>query len=400
LEHPDRPRRAGVGRHTLAVHAGREAPERVFPLVPPLYQSTVFVFDDLDEVDAVFDGRMAGYSYSRLGNPNADQLARAVAELEGLPAGVSTSSGMAAIHAALWACLTPERRRIVTAEGIYGGTYYLFEEVLRPSGIDVAYVPVDDLERLRRAVDRETAVLYAESMSNPNLRVADLPALGEIASRAGARFVVDNTFATPCLVRPAEHGAEIVVHSATKFLDGHHNALAGVAVGSKDLVDRMRRFNGVTGGTIDPFCAWLVLRGLRTLAVRVERQSATALALAGKLIAHPAVKAVHYPGLAGHPDHAVALRLFLGGFGSILSFDLGAMPPAERFMQALRIIRFAPSLGGFDTTIMHPGLTSHRSVPRAAREAAGIGDGLIRMSVGCEDQTDLWDDITQGLEAK
>jgi len=383
---------------TLAVHAGGAYPEALNPLAPPLYQTSVFTHDDLDLVDAVFAGRAGGYSYSRLANPNTDHLARAVSDLEGGEAGFCAASGMAAVNAAVHACLTPERRRLVAAEDLYGGTFTLFEEVLRPWGVDVEYVPAGDLDRVRSAA-RGAALLYFESVTNPTLRVADLPQLVRIARSAGARLVVDNTFPSPYGLQPLKHGADLVVHSATKFLDGHHQATAGAGAGCRDLVDVARRYVTLTGATLDPFCAWLVLRGVRTLGVRQDRQQANALALARWLEGRREVVRTWYPGLSSHPDHETAAGLLRHGYGAMLSFDVGTLDAARRLVHTVRLVRFATSLGGFDTTISHPVLTSHRGVPRERLERLGIGEGLIRVSVGCEDLEDIISDFEQALEA-
>ena len=385
------------GPNTTAAHAGGRPPRGIRAGAPPIYQSSVFTFDDLATVDAVFDGRQAGYSYSRVANPNNDQLASAVAQLEGVPTGEAAASGMAAVHAALRACLTADRRRIVAADDIYGGTYQLFEGVLRPEGLEVVYVPLVDHDRLRAAATPDTAVIYVESISNPLLRVAELDPLAEIAASCGAALVVDNTFASPYIFQPARHGADLIVHSATKFLGGHHDGLAGVVVGRPELVAKAAQYNTVTGATLDPFCAWLLLRGLRTLGLRLARASDNAAALAEHLRGRGQVTQVYYPGLAEHPDHRVAAAQFRRGFGPMLSFDLGCQAAAAAFVQGLRLIQFAPSLGGYDTTISHPVLTSHRGVPAERRAAMGVTGGLIRMSVGCEDLADLHADIDQAL---
>ncbi len=394
---PDSRRRPGD--NTVAAHAGGVPAGRVSAGAPPIYQSSVFLFSTLERVDDVFDGRVQDYSYSRVSNPNTDQLAAAVAELERAPAGMAAASGMAAIHAAIRACLTPERRHIVAADDIYGGTYSLFEEVLKPEGITITYVPSADLDGIATACGADTAALFFESISNPVLRVPDISRIATIASAAGTHLVVDNTFASPAVSRPYELGAALVVHSATKFLAGHHDALAGVVAGASGLVARAARYNMIVGGTLDPFCAWLVLRGVRTLGLRMERQCRNALELAGRLERRPEVVAVHYPGLGSHPDCSIVQRALPCGFGAMLSFDLGDLSRAQSFVRGLSLVQFAPSLGGYDTTISHPVLTSHRGVPPARRAAMGIGDGLIRMSVGCEDLEDLWADLERGLRA-
>jgi cystathionine beta-lyase/cystathionine gamma-synthase len=361
-----------------------------------VYETTVFTFQDLDLADQVFAGSAQGYSYSRLGNPNTDHLARAVAALEGAEAGFCAASGMAAVHAALQACLTPQETRVVAADELYGGTFTLFEEILRPWGVEVQYVQPADIEAVRRAVDG-AAVLYLESVSNPTLRVADLEALGRIARDAGARLIVDNTFPSPYGLRPLDYGASLVVHSATKFLDGHHQATAGVGAGDRELVDRAWHYVKVTGSTLDPFCAWLVLRGIRTLGIRLDRQMTSAAALARWLDCRPGVKKVWYPGLNSHPDYEVAVRLLKRGAGAVLSFDLGSLDAARRFVSGLSLVRFATSLGGFDTTVSHPVFTSHRGVPAERRERMGVGEGLIRVSVGCEELQDLVSDFDRAL---
>jgi len=393
----ERLRSAGWGDHTVAAHCGAGQARNVTAGAPPIYQSSVFTFDDLDQVDAVFDGRTAGYSYSRVANPNLDQLASAVSELEGAPAAMASASGMAAVHAGLRACLGPSRRRIVAADDIYGGTYQLFEEILRPEGIEVTYVPSDDLPAIGRAAGDDCAALYFETISNPMMRVADLAAIGQIARSRGVPLMVDNTFASPYVCCPLAAGAALVVHSATKYLAGHHDAIAGVLAGDAELVGRAARYNMITGATLDPFCAWLVWRGIRTLGLRMQRSCDNAMALAQHLLSHPQVRAVHYPGLPESRDHGVAARLLRRGFGAMLSFDLGDLAAARNFVRGLRLIQFAPSLGGYDTTISHPVLTSHRGVPPTTRQAMGITDGLIRMSVGAEDAADLIADLDQAL---
>jgi cystathionine beta-lyase/cystathionine gamma-synthase len=392
------------GPNTMAAHAGQAGNSRSMHSpaagAPPIYQSSVFTFDSLEQVDDVFAGRTQGYSYSRVGNPNVDQLAAAVAQIEDAPAGMAAASGMAAITAGLRACLGPQRRRIVAADDIYGGTYSLFKEVLEPEGIEIVYVPSDRPDLAAGACTPNTAAFYFESVSNPTLRVPDLPALARVAQAAGVPLVVDNTFASPAMVKPFPLGASLVAHSATKFLAGHHDALAGVLVGQADLVARASHYNMLVGGTLDPFCAWLVLRGIRTFGVRMERQMANAASLATHLAALPMVCRVDYPGLATHPDHDVACRIGEGRFGAMLSFDLGDLDHAQTFVRSLRLIQFAPSLGGYDTTISHPVLTSHRAVPAKVRATMGIGDGLIRMSVGCEDLADIIFDLDQALACR
>jgi cystathionine beta-lyase/cystathionine gamma-synthase len=395
----DDTRRSRPGRSTRIAHAGEE-PIRSFtePLVAPIYQTTVYSYPGVDAVDDVYEGRQSGYIYSRYGMPNHRLLETALADLEGLEDGVATASGMSAITALLLGLLSAGDR-IVASNQVYGGTRNLLDRDVTRFGVEVSYVDALDLDGVRRALKRPARMLYLEGITNPTLNVLDLPALAEIARQAGVLLAVDSTFATPIHCRPAEWGADVVIHSTTKFVGGHNDVAGGVVLGSASTIETVRaqaiRFGGV-GGSFD---AWLALRGLKTLAVRMRQSSANALALAESIRDHPAVERVRYPGLDRHPQHAVARRLLSEGFGSMVSIDLaGGRAAVDRVVANLSLIKFAETLGGLGTTVVHPATTSHRSVSAERRVELEIGDGLLRFSVGIEDPTDLIEEVRAALD--
>ncbi|NUT48534.1 MAG: PLP-dependent transferase [Saccharothrix sp.] len=380
---------------TRVVHT--EAPQLTStPLSVPLYQTSGFSFRDLD---AFADGMTrpdGAFVYSRLGNPTVRALEDAVTALEGGAGALATSSGMGAINAVLLANLK-SGDHVIAQRALYGGTLALLRDMEQRWGIAVTYVGGHDPEEVRAALRPETAVLYLESIANPTGHVSDLPAL---AAAAGERVlvVVDNTFASPLLCRPFEHGADVVVHSTTKYLSGHSDVTGGVAVFADDGRYRSTWHHAIElGVTPDPFAAWLTLRGLRTLALRVRRHEHNADVLARRLAAHPAVRVVHWPGLDTHPSHAVARRV-LDGFGSSFSFDLADAEAGRAFVAALELVRLAPSLGGTETLVLHPASTSHRQLDERQLNENGITGGTIRLSVGIEDADDLWQDLAQALD--
>jgi cystathionine beta-lyase/cystathionine gamma-synthase len=388
-----------VSPGTRVAHAGEESVESLTePLVAPIYQTTVYSYPDLSAVDDVYEARQAGYIYSRYGMPNHRLLESAMTDLEGTEAGVATASGMGAITSLLFGLLSTGDR-IVASNQVYGGTRNLLNRDVTRFGIDVVYVNALDLDEVEAALDQPANMLYVEGITNPTINVLDLPALAEIAHRAGVPFVVDSTFATPLHCKPVEFGADIVIHSTTKFIGGHNDVAGGLVLGSHDVIERVRqqaiRFGAIGG----PFDAWLVLRGLKTLAVRMRQSSASALALAEALEGHPAVDRVRYPGLENHPQHEIADRVLHDGFGSMLSIDLvGGREAVDRVVRSLRTIKFAETLGGLGTTVVHPATTSHRSVDPATRAELEIGDGLLRFSIGIEGQEDLIAEVTQALD--
>ncbi|MFJ8694978.1 trans-sulfuration enzyme family protein [Streptomyces roseolilacinus] len=382
---------------TLAVHPPRVPITRSTPLGVPLHQGHVFSFDSAEAMADAFRSPDT-FVYSRLGNPTVRALEDAVARLEGGTAALSYASGMGAINGLLLGLLSTGDH-VVAQRCLYGGTYAVLDDLAARWGVEVTYVSGADPEEVRRALRPETRLLYLETIANPTTRVSDLPALIAVATEAGVPSAVDNTFASPLLCRPIEYGAAVVIHSATKYLAGHADVLGGIAVfKDPDLYDRIRHYAIEQGAVTDPFAAWLTLRGLQTLPLRIERQSASAATLAGRLAAHPAVAAVRHPALAGHPDHAVARRLLPRGGGGVVSFDLaGGREAGRAFIEGVRLAALTASLGDVKTLVMHPASTSHRQLDAAALDAAGIGPGTVRMSVGIEHVEDLWADLEQAL---
>ena len=391
----DRP----AGFSTRAIRAAHRVP-RVDqrPTSVPIYQTVTFASDDAAELGAVLTDEQPGYAYSRIDNPTVAALASAIAELEGGEAGYALASGMAAVHAAL-VSLVSAGDRIVATRASYGTTRSLFG-VLRRLGVTTELVDVTDLPAVDAALAAApTRILYAETIANPTIVVADHAALAEIAHRHGALYVVDNTFASPYLCRPLELGADLVVESATKYLSGHGDVLAGVVSGRRALVQEVRALQVDTGASLAPNSAFLVLRGIATLALRMERHAATAGALAAWLERQDGVSRVYHPSLASHPQHEVAMRQLAAG-GGMLAFELaGGRSAGEAFIDALAIPELTASLGGVFTMVVHPPSTTHRQLDDDALAGAGIGPGLLRCSVGLEDLDDLVADFERGLIA-
>lgn len=383
---------------TVALHADASSPEEAgSPLAPPIVQSSTFAFPGLPELDRVMSGEVGGYYYSREGNPNAQALAAVVAALEGHPCGVACASGMAALAATVLA-LAREGDHVVSAREVYGGTRTLLGEELGRLGIGTSFVPGTDADRFEAAVNSHTRLIVCETLSNPTLRLAPIPDLVEVARRRKLHLVLDNTFATPVLLQSASLGVTLTLHSATKYLAGHDDVTAGVVTGTAEQLSRIGRLVARLGASLDPFAAWLALRGLRTLPLRVERQCANAMGLARWLAGHPRVARVHYPGLPEHPQHHLAARLFGGRFGGMLSLELaGGEAAVDRMIRRLRLVRLAPSLGGVSTTVSHPLRSSHRYLPAEELEALGISGALLRVSVGIESLADLVEDFEQAL---
>jgi cystathionine beta-lyase/cystathionine gamma-synthase len=385
---------------TRTVHPPIPQPSGSKPLGVPIYQGHIFAFDGAAELAAAFDGPDAAFFYSRLGNPTVRAFADAVTDLEGGNAGLAFASGMGTISTVVLGHVRAGDH-VIAQSCLYGSTYSLMRDLAERWQVEVTFISGTDPAEVRDALRPDTKLLYLETIANPTTQVVDLPALIEAAApaRPGLISVVDNTFATPLLCRPLEHGADVVVHSATKFLGGHADILGGVAVfASAELHRRVWDYGVDLGACADPFAAWLALRGMQTLALRVERQCATARYLADRLAAHPAVSRVAYPGLPGHPDYAVAQRLLPAGGGGVLSFDLGGGREAGRtFVEAVQLCSLATSLGSVQTLMVHPASTTHRQLDAASLSAASIGEGTIRVAVGVEHRDDLWDDIEQAL---
>ena len=381
-----------------AVHAGRE-PRAREPLAPPIVQAAVHVFDDLDDYEAVASGREPGHVYGRNSNENTSMLAAAVAELEGAESGLACASGMAAIFASVLA-LAPRPAPVVVTADAYGVTLAMLRTDLAPLGYEVRVVDLHDLDATAAALPG-AALVIAETITNPLCRLTDLESICRLAGERGVPVLVDNTFATPVLCRPLELGASLVVHSATKYLGGHSDLVAGVVAGDGELVGRARERVVRTGASLGPFEAWLALRGLRTLHLRMRRHSDNAFALAHGLAGLPGVTGVHYPLLEGSPSEGLARLLLPQGAGGMLAFDLaGGRGAVQAMLTELRIVRFAASLAGVETTISYPAITSHAALAPEERLARGITPGTIRVSTGLEDPQDLLEDFTRSISPR
>jgi cystathionine beta-lyase/cystathionine gamma-synthase len=384
-----------VKQASRAVHAGREFTGRS-PLAPSISTAAVHVYDDLDDYDAVARGERPGHYYGRNSNENREMLERAVAELEGADAGLTAASGMAALYLAILA-LAPKPTTIVATRELYGGTMSLLRQDLEPAGYEAHFVDIGDLDAVRRALDGAGLVLI-ETITNPLCGVADIEAIARMARERSVRVLVDNTFATPILCRPLELGADLVMHSATKYIGGHSDLLAGVVVGGSELIAAARARSVRTGATLGPFDAWLALRGLRTLEVRMARHSENALTLARALSATPGVSKVHHPLLEGSPWAAVARRILPQGAGGMMAFDLeGGRAAVQRMISRFQMAVFAASLGGVETTISYPEITSHRSLSPGERAELGVTPGTVRVSVGIEAADDIVADFAQAI---
>lgn len=383
---------------TMAVHAGAKVIQSVTQSkVAPIFASSVWTFESLQQIDDLYDQKSSGYIYSRISNPSVEQLEQAVTTLEGGEAAAAYSSGMAAIAMSLLAEVN-NGDHVVAHQVLYGGTYSLLKNELPRLGVDVTLVDFTDLAAVEKAIQPNTKVVYLETICNPLMEVIDIAAVVRLAGKVGAKVFVDNTFASPFHCRPIAFGADVVVHSATKFLNGHSDITGGIVVGAKAFIDKVKKVGTTLGPTLSPFDAWLVLRGIKTLALRMERHSANALHLAKFLAAHPKVTAVNYPGLKSARSHKIACDQLAGGFGGMLSFTVkGDLAGARTVIEALSLVELVPSLAGPSTTTSHPGKTSHRAIPVAERESYGVGDGLIRVSVGIEDIEDIISDFEQAL---
>jgi cystathionine beta-lyase/cystathionine gamma-synthase len=385
---------------TRAILASTRSPEvQQIPSAVPIYQAAAFSSATAAELGDVLTGATPGYAYSRIDNPTTAALAEAVAELEGAEAGLAFATGMAAIHAAIVSVVRAGQTIVVT-QAVYGTTRDLLVRVLAGLGVTTEFVDPTDFAAIDAAlVKTGSPLLYVETVSNPTIIVSDISALAGIAHRHGALLLVDNTFASPYACRPIEHGADLVMHSATKYLSGHADVLAGVVVGSRERVDALRPILVDVGGALAPLAAFLVLRGLPTLALRMERHSETALELAAWLGGQNQVERVHYPGLPSDPGHDVASRQ-LDVFGGMFAFELaGGREAGQAFLDAMQISERTASLGAFRTITSHPASTTHRQLDAAALRASGIAPGLLRCSVGLEDADDLREDFELGLAA-
>ncbi len=386
------------GFATRAIHLGYDPLDHEGALTPPLHLTSTFAFESAEAGGALFAGERAGHVYSRISNPTLDLLERRAASLEGAEAGLALASGMGAITAVLWTLLAPGDEVIVD-KTLYGCTFAFMHHGLRKFGITVTHVDMTEPENLRAAMSDRTRVVYFETPANPNMRLVDIEAVAAIAHEGGAQVVVDNTYATPYLTRPIALGTDLVVHSATKYLGGHGDLVAGLVVGRAEAVGEIRLvgMKDMTGAVMAPFNAMLVMRGLKTLSLRMERHCASARVVAAWLEGHPEVAAVHYPGLESFGQHALACRQ-MALPGAMIAFELtGGLEAGRRMMNGLRMIARAVSLGDAETLIQHPASMTHSTYSPEERAAHGIGDGLIRLSVGLEDVADILDDLDGAL---
>jgi cystathionine gamma-synthase/methionine-gamma-lyase len=387
---------------TQVVHAGKPKPQADFtPTVTPIHPSVTYRYPSMDALDEVFAGTREGYVYARYGSPTVTALEEAVAALEDGEAAMALASGMAAIHTTLLALGARNGSAVVAAHDIYGATYALLDQLMRTQGVTVRFVDADDLDAVDEVcADLRPVALLVETISNPLLKVADLPALVDVAHRYGAALVVDSTFATPYLVRPLILGADVVIHSATKYLAGHGDVLGGIVVTSKQARQDMFEVLKATGGNLGPQEAWLTLRGIRTLALRMRQHCENALQVARWLEVHPKVSRVLYPGLPSHPQHLLAGELFGDrGYGGVVSFELAGAGQREvfRFFEALNLCLPATTLGDVYSLLLYPAHSSHRALTEDERSRVGIGEGLVRMSVGIEAIEDLLTDLEEAL---
>ena len=381
---------------TRCVHSGEDRHGHAGPLTTPIEQTSVYVVPNVEGLRRYAKGDSGMYLYTRYGNPTIAAAEEKIAALEGAEAAIATASGMAAeLVAVLAACQAGDE--IVSMLDVYGGTVKLFEQVLPRCGIKVHFVPYHDIHNAARYFSRKTRLLFLESPTNPTLRCVDLAALCELGRKRKVCVVVDNTFATPLLQKPIELGADIVIHSATKYLGGHSDVTAGVLAGSKKWMEAARPIMILTGGCIDPGCAYLLLRGLKTLDVRVERACRNAARIAEMLRQHSKVARVYYPGLEDNESHKIARRQ-MKDFGMMVSFDLrGGGRAAERFIDCLKLWYLAASLGGVESTVSYPVLTSHIGLSTKQLELLGVSPATVRLSVGIEDSDDLIADLQEAL---
>ncbi len=393
---------------TQAVHAGERGPRPDFtPVVTPIYNSVGYLYESMEQLDAVFGGEREGYVYPRFGTPTNAALEQAVAILEGgeaaegSAAALSFASGMAAVHAALLATGLEAGQAVVSARDVYGASYALLARLFTALGIRVRFVDIADLASVERAIAEEKPrAVFCETISNPLLKVADVPAVAELAHAHGAEVIVDSTFTTPYLVRPLTLGADYVVHSSTKYLGGHGDVLGGIVVTSAERRKRLWEIIKMTGGNMSPNQAWLTMRGLKTLPLRMAQHCRNAAAVATWLAEHPRIARVNYPGLPGHPQHDVATRLFREGcYGGMVSFEIAGADQAQvfHFMEALKLVLPATTLGDVYSLTLYPAHSSHRALSPEERAAIGIGEGLVRLSVGIEDVEDIIADLDQAL---
>jgi cystathionine beta-lyase/cystathionine gamma-synthase len=373
---------------TICIHAGQTPDAGTGAIITPIFQTSTYVQDAL--------GQHKGYEYARTQNPTRTALEQNIAAIEGGTAAYAFASGMAAIDAIT--TLLQAGDHVVVTDNTYGGTFRLFDKVLRKYGLEFSYVDTSQLDAIERAMQPHTKMLFVETPTNPVMRLTDIAAAAAIAHRHGARLVVDNTFASPAVQRPIALGADLVMHSTTKYLNGHSDSVGGVVIATRgEDIEWLKFIQNAAGAILSPFDSWLVLRGTKTLTVRVAQHNANGMALAEFLAAHPKVTKVLYPGLPDHPQHELAKRQ-MKGFGGMLTFDVGTFEAARRVCNRVKLMALAESLGGVETLMSHPASMTHASVPPERRQAIGLTDSMVRISAGIEDPADLIADLTQALE--
>jgi cystathionine gamma-lyase/cystathionine beta-lyase/cystathionine gamma-lyase/homocysteine desulfhydrase len=373
--------------NTVCIHAGQEPDPSTGAIITPIYQTSTYVQEAL--------GKHKGFEYGRTQNPTRSALEANIAAIENGRAAFAFASGMAATGAVM--TLLKAGDHVVVTDNTYGGTYRLFERVLRKYQLDFSYVDTSDLQAIEAAIRPDTRMLFLETPTNPVLRLTDLTAACDIAHARDVIVVVDNTFASPAVQRPIDFGADIVVHSTTKFLNGHSDSVGGIVVAVHDVhIEWLKFVQNAEGAILGPMDSWLVLRGTKTLPLRMERHNANTQVLAEYLAGHPKVSRVHYPGLATHPQHALARRQ-MRGFGGLIAFELGTLERARTLLNSVRLMALAESLGGVETLISHPASMTHASVPPERRVQIGLTDDMVRISVGIEDIDDLKEDLDQAL---
>lgn len=386
-----------LGFSTKAVHAGQNPCTITGALSTPIYQTSTFVFENVKQGADRFAGKEEGYIYTRLGNPTQTALEDKIALLEGGEAAIASSSGMAAVSSVIMA-LTKNGDHIVADKALYGCTFSFLSEIMTKYGVEVTFIDASDIRQIEKALKDNTKIIYFESPANPTMKLVDMKQVSYLARSKGIITIIDNTFMSPYFQRPIEHGIDVVLHSATKYISGHGDVIAGIIVGKKDIIDiiRMTTLKDL-GGVISPFNAWLLLRGLKTLAVRMDKHNENALIIAEFLERHDKIEHVFYPGLPSHPQYELAKKQ-MTGFGGMLSFELkGGYEAGKKMMDRVMLCHLAVSLGDVDTLIQHPASMTHAIVPVEERLKAGITDGLIRLSVGIEDVDDIIEDLEEAL---
>ena len=394
-------KKENCGFGTKAIHAGNVKDSRYGALTTPIYQTSTFVFDSCEQGGRRFAGQEAGHIYTRLGNPTTDVLEAKVAALEGGEACVAAASGMGAISSALWT-IAGAGKHIIADGTLYGCTFALLNHGMTRYGVEVDFIDTSDLDAVRAHLKPNTCAVYLETPANPNLKITDIAAIAEIAHayNADIKVVCDNTFASPALQNPLSLGADVVVHSATKYLNGHGDVIAGFVVGSAEYCSAVRMFGlkDMTGAVMDPFTSFLILRGLKTLELRMARHCENGKKVAEFLVSHPAVEKVYYPGLESHPGHEIAKKQ-MKDFGGMVSFEVkGGKEAGVKLVNSLELITVAVSLGDAESLIEHPASMTHSTYTAEELEASGIPAGLIRLSVGLENAEDIIEDLKQALD--